>query len=219
MNAPAATSPGAASATPVAPVAPILPTPPPAWQPPLFAKDAKPVDAFPELARQPNLRAELVSVKQRAAAAAKQPSSTQPLPASALAKVLPARIDTLASVTGPQPSTHAAGGKPMSGTSQSYRDGSREVFIRILDTAQAAFMRDSVLSRLDRQGNPSQGFIHGRMVKGHPAVVQFFAESRSSQISVLVHDRWVVDVRVLGAKSQSDAQAVFESLPLSALGK
>lgn len=214
-SAPAAVAQPQAAGEPIAVVAPK-----PLF--PAYEPKAKTTAAFPDLANMPELQSQLSSAKAKASANAKRPvpPSAAPKPAAALTKALPPKLDGMAPQSAPQVGPSAvADNMPISSTGITYKQGDRSVYVSITDTIRAAFMRDSVLSRLDRRGTADQGFIHGRFVKGQPAVVQFFPAQRSSQISVLVDNRYVVNVRVLGARSANDAQRIFESLPLYALGK
>jgi hypothetical protein len=103
--------------------------------------------------------------------------------------------------------------------SKLYQGVDHEVYVKISDTSQAPFMRDPVIRRLDANGNAEAGFVHGRMVAGQPAVAQYFASTNNSQVSVLIGNRYLVEVRVSNAKSPSEALDILKELPLSALAK
>lgn len=185
---------------------------------PTYPPDTKAAVVFPELAK-PNLKSELTKLKTNAMAISKAGSSQQPRSPQQLGKVLPTKLDGIAARGVPQAGPSRADNLPLSGASQTYQLGARTIYVNVLDTAQAPFMRDSVLSRINMQGTAAQGFIHGRIIKGQPAVMSYYPAANSSQLSVLVDNRYVVEVRVLGARSPHDAQKIFEALPLAALGK
>lgn len=184
------------------------PTPAPASRP----SDPTAIDFFPDIktaSAQPALKA--ARSRQSAQAAARPPAAP-----AVLAALLPARIGKLEPAA-PVVQRIPAGDTSVSVAARLYRRDGREIYIKISDTNEAPFMRAPVLDALGQLGNASQGFGHGRIIAGHPAVARYYPQQLSSQVTALVHDRYVIDVRILGASGPYEATKVLEALPLASL--
>jgi hypothetical protein len=199
----AASAPGVAAAAPE-PVAPPPPPPPPTLE-----------SLFPDLPEHKADSARLKQLAHKAEVTAENPNTPLATPA-ALRRILPASVAGTTSA-GPSLGPTRAGEKSISVVSQLYSRGDHEIYVKITDTAQAAFMRDSVLKRLDTPGNAGNGFMHSRLVAGQPAIVEFYPAASNNKLTALVGNRYVVDVRITRASSPYDAIKVFEALPLSKL--
>jgi hypothetical protein len=110
-----------------------------------------------------------------------------------------------------------AGEFPVRVVSRMYKKGDTQLYVKVTDTFEAAFMRAPVLDRLTQQSSADDGYLHGRFIGGYPAIAQYYPEAKNSQVSALVGGRYVVEIRMAPAASAYEAQEVFESLPLRKL--
>lgn len=172
----------------------------------------KPEEVFPDL-KTAKFGSQLTATTKKLGAAS--PSKSPLAPVAKLAQVFPAKIGGIAGQPRPIAGPTRAGDLPIAVTSQLYAAGERQVYVKISDTAQAPFMRDPVLKRLNQMGSAADGFLHARMVENQPAIAQYYPQHRSSQLIVLVDNRYVVEVRVSAAKSPTEAIEIFKTLPLS----
>jgi hypothetical protein len=134
-----------------------------------------------------------------------------------LSDLLPGRILGFSAAAPLIDGPTSAGDQPLRVVARQYRDADRQLYVKVTDTGQAAFMRDPVLLRLSATGSPADGFLHGRLVAGYPVVAQYYPESRSSQVMALAGDRYLIEVRMSPAKSPYEAQQVLKSLGLGKL--
>jgi hypothetical protein len=170
-------------------------------------------DVFPDFAKASN-SSQLKAIRKRlgSAAASRLPVST---PAK-LGTLLPrsiAKLDAMPVIIGPT----MAGDRPVSVVARLYRKDDREIYIKVTDTVQAPFMRDPVLNALEKAGGVGEGFGHGRIIAGHPAVLRYYAQGRSSQLTALVNERFLIDVRMMGTADPYAALKTFKALSLGSL--
>jgi hypothetical protein len=110
-----------------------------------------------------------------------------------------------------------AGDSPVRVVSRMYKKGDAKLYVKVTDTYKAAFMRDPVLARLTQQNPAADGYLHGRVVAGYPAVAQYYPKTQSSQLMALVGGRYVVEIRMAPVANAYEAQEVFASLPVKKL--
>jgi hypothetical protein len=101
--------------------------------------------------------------------------------------------------------------------SRMYKKGDTQLYVKVTDTFEAAFMRAPVLDRLTLQSSGHDGYLHGRFIDGYPAIAQYYPDAKNSQVSALVGARYLVEIRMAPAASAYEAQEILKSLPLRRL--
>lgn len=98
-----------------------------------------------------------------------------------------------------------------------YGTPARHIYVKITDAAASRQLRQGVLRDIDSFAPGPNGYAHGRLVQGYPALVQYYLEARNSQLTALVGNRYVVEVRVVGAAFADEAQRAFSAVSWAAL--
>jgi hypothetical protein len=111
----------------------------------------------------------------------------------------------------------AAGGEPIAMLSRTYADAARELYVKVTDTARVPALRAAALDQLGAVGNAASGYLHGRLLSGYPATVQYYPKAKNAQVVVLLGNRYLVEVRVVPAQSAQEAILLAQRLPLSGL--
>ena len=115
--------------------------------------------------------------------------------------------------------TTKAAGFEISEVSRRYETADSDLRIQITDTSANAMLRAPFAMVAMVEEDSTQGFKRGTQIRGQPAIVEWKAKAKSSTVSLLVAQRFVVNVRVSKADSDGDAEAVAAALKLDDLAK
>jgi hypothetical protein len=95
---------------------------------------------------------------------------------------------------------------------RNYKLGDKDVRVKISDTGLLPNARRVVSNRLTLLGNAAVGNERGVFVRGYPAVLAHYPEQRVSRASVVLDNRYLVQVMVRNATEAEDALRVIEQL-------
>ncbi len=95
---------------------------------------------------------------------------------------------------------------------RNYKLGDKDVRVKISDTGLLPNARRVVSNRLTLVGNATVGNERGVFVRGYPAVLAHYPEQRVSRASVVLDNRYLVQVMVRNASDAEDALRVVEQL-------
>jgi hypothetical protein len=95
---------------------------------------------------------------------------------------------------------------------RNYKLADKDVRVKISDTGMLPNARRVVSNRLTLIGNAAVGNERGVFVRGYPAVVAHYPEQRVSRASVVLGNRYLVQVMVRNATEADDALRVIEHL-------
>jgi hypothetical protein len=108
--------------------------------------------------------------------------------------------------------TTKAKGFEVSEVTRRYGADDTDLRIRITDTSA----KPSLRAPFAKVATVAEG---GQQIDGYPAIVEWNAKAKSSTASLLVAERFVVNVRVSKADGDGDAEAVAAALKLDELAK
>ena len=100
---------------------------------------------------------------------------------------------------------------------RNYKLGDKDVRVKISDTGLLPNARRVVSNRLTLLGNAAVGNERGVFVRGYPAVLAHYPEQRVSRASVVLDNRYLVQVMVRNASDAEDALRVIEQLDWTAV--
>ena len=95
---------------------------------------------------------------------------------------------------------------------RNYELGDKDVRVKISDTGMLPNARRVVSNRLTLIGNDAVGNERGVFVRGYPAVLAHYPDQRVSRASVVLGNRYLVQVMVRNASNAEDALRVIEQL-------
>jgi hypothetical protein len=134
-----------------------------------------------------------------------------------LERFLPGDLYGMSAVQAIEEAPAKVGRVSVTALSRVFRSGEREAYVRVVDAGQAPDFRTQVLGEMSGLGDEHQGYAHGRLVAGYPAVATYFPKAASSRVVAIVGNRYLIEVRVSHAKTPYDAQEIFVAMEPSRL--
>ncbi|HEY3816342.1 MAG TPA: hypothetical protein VGL81_04180 [Polyangiaceae bacterium] len=133
-----------------------------------------------------------------------------------IAAVLPARVGSFVPLEGADPFYTSYGAGPVFGASCTYAEGDRQVIVRV----ESGNIRARARAALDpggEAGTDPKFQSHAAKVQGRPALQRWSDAGRASEVSFLVARRYLVQVRVVPATSDSEASTLAEAIDVKPL--
>jgi hypothetical protein len=101
--------------------------------------------------------------------------------------------------------------------SRSYKEGDVRASVKISDSSAMPLLRAPFAMAAMVEEDSTSGFKKGKKIDGHSAIVEWKEKSKESDVTVLVADRFVVDIDVSKATSPEAGEALFKQLDLAKL--
>jgi hypothetical protein len=136
-----------------------------------------------------------------------------------LAPFLPDSIGELKADGAVKGKTEKAGPMEHSQASRDYKLGESRVDISIADSSAMPLIRTPFAMAAMISEDSSEGYKKGSKIDGNTAIVEWRDQSKHSQATVLVGDRFVVNVSVHKAAKPEAAEEVLKQLPLAEIAK
>jgi hypothetical protein len=114
-------------------------------------------------------------------------------------------------------STKKMGGFEVSEVKRRYDAGGRELRVEITDATAHALLRAPFAMVAMIEEDSTAGFKKGKTIGGHPGVVEWKEKSKQGNVSLLVAQRFVVNVRIAKAQSSDEAETIASALKLDEL--
>ncbi|HEX2678994.1 MAG TPA: hypothetical protein VHM19_20230, partial [Polyangiales bacterium] len=103
-----------------------------------------------------------------------------------LERFLPGDLYGMSAVQAIEEAPAKVGRVSVTALSRVFRSGEREAYVRVVDAGQAPDFRTQVLGEMSGLGDEHQGYAHGRLVAGYPAVATYFPKAASSRVVAIV---------------------------------
>jgi hypothetical protein len=113
--------------------------------------------------------------------------------------------------------TQKMGNFQTSQVSRSYKEGDVRASVKISDSSAMPLLRAPFAMAAMVEEDSTSGFKKGKKIDGHTAIVEWKEKSKQSEVTVLVADRFVVDIDVSKAASPEAAEALLKQLDLAKL--
>ena len=137
-----------------------------------------------------------------------------------LATFLPDKLGEIADDGDLDGATTNAGGMKVTNVKRRYKGGDKvRIDVTITDTFVAPMLRAPFAMAALVEEDTSRGYKKGTKLKGHTAIVEWRKQSQRSHATLMVGERFVVDVKVRGTDKDDHASDVVGLLDLDALAK
>jgi hypothetical protein len=137
--------------------------------------------------------------------------------ANVLAKTLPATVGDLKAPAPVLAGPTAHERRPVTNVARRYKNGRRDLYLEIIDTAQAPELRASVLKMLS---DPSAVMAPSReplVLAGSTGLTTGFPAQQASGVMALLGGRYFVNARLEGSADMQEAARLLQSMDWSAL--
>lgn len=116
-------------------------------------------------------------------------------------------------------STNSMGGMQVTKVERHYKAGGQRAQIEIVDANLVAMLKMpfAMISMINEDS--TRGFKKGKQVAGHPAIVEWTESSKHSKVTILVGDRFIVNIEVRDASAMDAAEKLASALDIAALAR
>lgn len=134
-----------------------------------------------------------------------------------LAKFVPEAVTGFAKDGELDGSTNNMGGMQVTKVRRTYKAGEQRAEVEILDANMVAMLKMpfAMISMINEDS--TRGFKKGKQVSGQPAIVEWTEDSKHSKVTMLVGDRYIVNVEVHQAGANDAAEKLAAALDIAGL--
>lgn len=134
-----------------------------------------------------------------------------------LAKFVPETLGGFAKHGELDGSTNSMGGMQVTKVERDYKSGEQSADIEITDANMVAMLKMpfAMISMINEDS--TRGFKKGKQVAGQPAIVEWTESSKHSKVTMLVGDRYIVNVEVRHATANDAAEKLAAALDIAGL--
>jgi hypothetical protein len=115
--------------------------------------------------------------------------------------------------------TEKMGALQISSAKRQYTSGESQVRVSITDSSGAPMMRAPFALAAMVEEDSSSGYKKGKKIAGYTAIVEWKERAKRSEVTMLLGERFVVNVEVDKAAKPDAAEAIAQSLKLDDLAK